>query len=155
MLIILYRMRLTGNLNSSLPILSLYVFAGYRLLPAMQQIYNSITQLTFISPVINKLDADLKSLNTSSIFTDKRILSFKKSITLKNIYYNYPNSSKSALSDVSLNIPAKTTVGLIGVTGSCKKTFIDIILGLLEPQKGTLEVDGRVITKKTVEIGKI
>lgn len=148
MLIILYRMRLTGNLNSSLPILSLYVFAGYRLLPAMQQIYNSITQLTFISPVINKLDADLKSLNTSSIFTDKRILSFKKSITLKNIYYNYPNSSKSALSDVSLNIPAKTTVGLIGVTGSGKTTVIDIILGLLEPQKGTLEVDGRVITKK-------
>lgn len=148
MLIILYRMRLTGNLNSSLPILSLYVFAGYRLLPAMQQIYNSITQLTFISPVINKLDADLKSLNTSNIFIDKRILSFKKSITLKNIYYNYPNSSRSALSDVSLNIPAKTTVGLIGVTGSGKTTVIDIILGLLEPQKGTLEVDGRVITKK-------
>ncbi len=148
MLIILYRMTLTGNLNSSLPILSLYVFAGYRLLPAMQQIYNSITQLTFIGPVINKLDADLKSLNTSNIFTEKRILPFKKSISLNSIHYNYPNSSRSALSDVSLNIPAKTTVGLIGVTGSGKTTVIDIILGLLEPQKGTLEVDGRVITKK-------
>jgi ATP-binding cassette, subfamily B, bacterial PglK len=148
MLIILYRMTLTGNLNSSLPILSLYVFAGYRLLPAMQQIYNSITQLTFISPVIDKLDTDLKSLNTSNIFTDKRILPFKKSIALNSIHYSYPNSSRSALSDVSLNIPAKTTVGLIGVTGSGKTTIIDIILGLLEPQKGTLEVDGRVITKK-------
>jgi len=51
------------------------------------------------------------------------------------------------LKDVSLNISAKTTVGLVGATGSGKTTTIDIILGLLEAQKGTLEVDGQTITK--------
>jgi ABC-type multidrug transport system fused ATPase/permease subunit len=64
---------------------------------------------------------------------------------LKNIYYNYPNTSRTALKDVSFSIPAKTTVGLVGATGSGKTTTVDIILGLLEPQKGTLEVDGTVI----------
>ena len=148
MLIILYRMTITGSLNSSLPIISLYVFAGYRLLPAMQQIYNSITQLTFIGPVIDKLDADLKNLKVPNNMADKSIMSFNASITLKNICYKYPNSSRTALNNVSLNIPAKTTVGLVGVTGSGKTTVVDIILGLLEPQDGILEVDDKVITKK-------
>ena len=49
-----------------------------------------------------------------------------------------------------MNIPAKSTVGLIGTTGSGKTTTVDIILGLLEAQKGTLEIDGKVITKKNL-----
>ena len=148
MLIILYRMTQAGNFNSSLPILSLYVFAGYRLLPAMQQIYMSLTQLAFIDPILDKLNADLKGLKPFSKNQDKSILPLNKMITLKNIHYNYPNSSRTALSDVNLNIPVNTTVGLIGTTGSGKTTAIDIILGLLEAQKGTLEVDGQIITKK-------
>ena len=52
------------------------------------------------------------------------------------------------LKDISLSIPAKSTVGLVGTTGSGKTTMVDIILGLLEPQKGTLEVDGKIITKQ-------
>ena len=148
MLIILYRMTQAGNFNSSLPILSLYVFAGYRLLPAMQQIYMSLTQLAFIDPILDKLNADLKGLKPFSKNQDKSILPLNKMITLKNIHYNYPNSSRTALRDVNLNIPVNTTVGLIGTTGSGKTTAIDIILGLLEAQKGTLEVDGQIITKK-------
>ena len=48
-------------------------------------------------------------------------------------------------------IPAKSSIGLIGATGSGKTTTVDIILGLLEPQKGTLEVDGKVISKQNVK----
>ena len=47
-----------------------------------------------------------------------------------------------------MDIPIKTTVGLVGTTGSGKTTTVDLILGLLEPQNGTLEVDNNVITKK-------
>jgi ABC-type bacteriocin/lantibiotic exporter with double-glycine peptidase domain len=72
-------------------------------------------------------------------------LELNKNICLKNIHYNYPNASKTALKNINLDIPAHKTIGLVGATGSGKTTTIDIILGLLEAQKGILEVDGKVI----------
>ena len=138
----------TGNFNSALPIISLYVFAGYRLMPAVQQIYEAFTQLTFITPSLDKLYDDLKNLKPFNENQDQDILPFNKSIILKNIHYNYPNASRTILKDISLNISAKSTVGLVGATGSGKTTTVDIILGLLEPQKGTLEIDGKIIRKQ-------
>ena len=61
-LMILYLMIQTGTFNNSLPIISLYVFAGYRLMPALQQIYTSFTQLTFVGPSVDKLYEDIKNL---------------------------------------------------------------------------------------------
>jgi ABC-type multidrug transport system fused ATPase/permease subunit len=148
LLVILYLMKQSGSFNDTLPIVALYVFAGYRLIPAIQQIYVSFTQLTFIDPSLNKLYDEINNLNSFELNPSKEILSLKKDIVLKNIYYNYPNTSRTAISNLSINIPAKTIVGLVGSTGSGKTTVIDIILGLLEPQKGTLEVDGQIITKK-------
>jgi ABC-type multidrug transport system fused ATPase/permease subunit len=150
LLIILHSISQTGNLNNSLPILSLYIFAGYRLMPAIQQVYSCSTQITFIKPLLNKLCDEIKNLKIIIINQDKKFLSFNKAITLKNIYYNYFNSSHAALQNLSLTIPAISTVGFIGVTGSGKTTLVDIILGLLEAKKGTLEVDGQVITKKNL-----
>ena len=150
LIILLYLMMKTGNFNNSLPIISLYVFAGYRLMPALQQVYASLTQLNFVKASIDKVYDDIKNLEPFEQNQDEGILSINKSITLKNIYYNYPNSSLTVLKDINLSIPAKSTVGLIGTTGCGKTTTIDIILGLLEPQKGTLEVDGQVITKKNL-----
>jgi len=49
-----------------------------------------------------------------------------------------------------LSIPAKSKVGFIGTTGSGKTTIVDIILGLLEPIKGTLEVDDKILTSKNL-----
>lgn len=148
LLIILYKMIQSGNFNNSLPVISLYVFAGYRLMPALQQIYNSLTQLTFVGPSIDKLHSDLKSLKPLNINHDEDVLTFNKEINLHHIHYNYPNTSRAALRDINLTIPLKSTVGLVGSTGCGKTTTIDIILGLLEPQKGTLEVDGKVITEQ-------
>ena len=76
------------------------------------------------------------------------MLTFSKEIVLKNIFYNYPNASITALKDINLKIPAKNTIGFIGKTGSGKTTAIDIILGLLDPQKGKLQVDEKIITKE-------
>jgi len=145
---ILYMMKQTGNFNNALPIITLYVFAGYRLMPAIQQIYASFTSLTFGGPALDKLYEDIKNLKPFNANQDQGILSFSKIITLKNIYYSYPNSSRSVLKDITLSIPAKSSVGLVGTTGSGKTTTVDIILGLLEAQKGTLEVDGKIITKQ-------
>ena len=148
LLIILYMMAQSGNFGTALPILSLYVFAGYRLMPALQQIYSSFTQLAFIGPSIEKLHEDIKSLKPFNRNQDQSALSFNKSITLKNVHYNYPNASRTALKDINLIIPIKSTVGLVGATGSGKTTTVDIILGLLEAKKGTLEIDGKIITQQ-------
>jgi len=148
LLIILYIMSQTGSFNNALPIVSLYVFAGYRLMPTLQQIYASFSQLASVGPSLNKLYDDFQKLKSFNKNHDQEFLTFNKAITLKNIYYNYPDSSRTALKDISLSIPVKSTVGLVGATGSGKTTMVDIILGLLQPQKGTLEVDGKVITKK-------
>ena len=148
MLVILYLMDQTGSFNSALPIISLYVFAGYRLMPSLQQIYFSFAQLAFIKPSLNALYDEIKNMKQFKSNQAQGVLSFNKEITLKNINYNYPNSSRTALKDVNLKIPVKNTVGLIGSTGCGKTTTVDIILGLLEAQKGTLEVDGQIISKQ-------
>jgi ABC-type multidrug transport system fused ATPase/permease subunit len=147
LLIILYLLNQRGDFNSTIPILSLYVFAGYRLMPSLQAIYTSITLLTFSGPSLNKLYDDLNNLVPFNDNHDQGTLPFNKTIALKNMHFRYPNTSRTTLKDINLIIPAKSTIGLVGSTGSGKTTTVDIILGLLEAQKGTLEVDGKVITK--------
>ena len=147
MLVILYLMMEKGSFNNALPILSLYILAGYRLLPAFQQIYVSFTRITFVLPSLYELSEEFKNLKLLKSMGLKTIFLFSKSIILKNIYYSYPNSGRTVLEDINITIPAKSTVGIVGSTGSGKTTTVDIILGLLEPQKGTLEVDGEPILK--------
>jgi len=150
MLVILYLMNQTGSFNNALPVISLYVFAGYRLMPALQQAYSSLSQLAFVGPSLDALSNEIKSLKQFNLNQDQGVISFNKAITLKNISYNYPNSSRTALKDINLSIPAKSTVGLVGSTGCGKTTTVDIILGLLEAQKGILEVDGQIISKQNL-----
>jgi ABC-type multidrug transport system fused ATPase/permease subunit len=147
-IVIIYYLVQTNNFTNALPLVSLYAFAGYRVLPALQKIYNSITLLRFMGPALDNLLEELK-INQPKITLKKGdSLPFKKSIRLKNIYYNYPNTKKLALKNINLEIFAHTTVGLAGATGSGKTTIADIILGLLDPQKGTLEIDGKIINNE-------
>ncbi len=148
LLILLYTMNESASFNNALPIISMYVFAGYRLLPALQGIYGAFTSLAFAGPSLDKLYDDLKKLKPLKKKQDHEVLKLNKTITFKNLYYNYPNASRTALKDISLTIPAKSSVGLVGATGSGKTTIVDVILGLLEAQKGTLEVDGKIITNQ-------
>ncbi|MDC0625315.1 ABC transporter ATP-binding protein/permease [Alphaproteobacteria bacterium] len=149
LILILYMMSKTNSFTDALPIISLYVFAGYRLMPALQNVYSAFTKIIFNDASIDKLYSDFKNLKSFNVPPQGQdILSLNKSINLKNIHFNYPNSKLSALKNINLNIPANSTVGFIGTTGSGKTTIVDIILGLLEAQKGTLEVDGQVISKQ-------
>ena len=147
LLIILYYMTITGDIAKVLPIIALYAFAGYRLMPALQKIYISLTSLRFVGPALDSLHDDLKNLKPIIQSEHGDSLKLNKNIRLKNIHYNYPNASKTALKNISLSIPANKTIGLVGATGSGKTTTVDIILGLLDPQEGALEVDGKVINK--------
>jgi len=152
LLIILYTMAKTSSLNNSLPIISLYIFAGYRLMPAFQQLYTGLNKLVYIGPSIDKIYEDLNSLKLQNTSHKQEVIKFEKEICLNNISYNYPNTSRIALQNINLNIPAKSTVGFVGPTGCGKTTIIDVILGLLEPKNGTLEIDDKVINQSNIMV---
>ena len=150
LLIIIFLLGEEGSFITIVPILSLFAFAGYRLMPALQLAYTALSQLAFISPSLDKLHYDLSIIKPLDKYQDQEVLSLNKTITLKNIHYNYPNSSNATLKDINITIPVKSTIGLVGTTGSGKTTIVDIILGLLRAQKGSLEIDGKVITSQNV-----
>ena len=151
LLVILYLMKKSDGFESVLPVLSLYVFAGYRLMPAIQQIFASASQIVFRGPSIDKLYDDMKNLeNLNNSINEHGKLLINKKITLKNIFYNFPNSSRTTLENINLNIIPNTIVGIVGPTGSGKTTLVDIILGLLEPKRGIIKVDDQIITNKNV-----
>ena len=150
LLVILYLILKNDTFTNALPFITLYAFAGYRLMPALQQIFVAFASLRIASPAINAIYEDQKKFQPFNLNQEKDLLKFNENITLKNIEYQYPNSSRTVLKDINLTIPINSTVGFVGSTGSGKTTTIDLILGLLEAQKGTLEVDGKVINKNNV-----
>lgn len=147
LLVILYLMSQNGSFVASLPIIALYAFAGYRLMPALQQIYGAFTQLRFAGPALDALHQDISSLQAANCQQDHlSSCPLTQAITLSQVSYCYPDAPQPALSGVDLSIPARSTVGLVGATGSGKTTTVDVILGLLEPQEGHLNVDNQRIT---------
>jgi ABC-type multidrug transport system fused ATPase/permease subunit len=149
-LLMLYFLSKNGNYANAIPIIALYAFAGYRLMPALQQIYNSVSQLRFIKPAIDNLQNDLATLQTVRIDSSKDILEVKINICLKDLYFSYPNIARTALKNINITIPACSSVGLVGATGSGKTTVVDIILGILTCQQGSLQVDGQIINEDNV-----
>lgn len=149
-LLILFLMFKTGNLNNALPIISLYAYAGYRLIPALHQIYVASSQIKFIRPAVDKLQEDLSKINIQKHHLPQSSLQFKKYIFLKEIDYYYPFSKNQSLKNINISINANTTIGLIGPTGSGKSTLANTILGLLDPSKGKIEIDDQIISKSNI-----
>jgi ATP-binding cassette, subfamily B, bacterial PglK len=153
LLITLYLFRSHGNFNQVLPLLAVYTFAGYRLIPALQNIYQDLSKLRFGLPALNLLHKDILEFKENEQPIKEPIskpMVLRKSITLKDIIFTYPGAHTQALQELDLEIPAKSTIGLVGATGSGKTTIVDIILGLLWPDKGKLLVDNIPITQENV-----
>ena len=137
-----------GDLGTVLPILAVYALACFKLLPALQQIYSSITQIKGNIAAFESVKKDLidsqEDLSTIKTISPNK-LNINKAINLKNIYFAYPSKSTYAVNDVSMSIPVNHVIGIVGSSGSGKSTLIDIILGLLTPQKGEIYVDNTLI----------
>jgi ABC-type multidrug transport system fused ATPase/permease subunit len=141
----------TGStLNTVIPTIALYTVAGYRLMPALQQIYTSITQIQYSQITIDNLSKEFSDLNINNynINSNVKNINFDKTLILKSIYYKYPKTDRYILNNINLTIPQKSKIGIIGSTGSGKTTTIDIILGLLNPNKGIITVDGVELDEK-------
>ena len=155
MLIVLMMMlaRSQDDISKVVAIVGLYSFAGLRLLPALQIIYLSLTKITFGRAGLDALHADLtmtSAQNAASRSRDTAPLPLRERLELRDVTYAYPGSSRSALVDVTLSIPARTTVGFVGATGAGKTTIVDVILGLLGPLQGEVLVDGTPIGRDNV-----
>ena len=156
-LIIIFQVVNNNDFVNSLPFISLYLFSGYRLLPSLQQIYNSIAQLRFVQIPLRNLYKEIKK-NKQYNWEDNeqtKKINLNRELKLSKISYSYDTSSRTVLEDISMSIPAKTTIGIVGKTGSGKTTTIDLILGLLKPTSGFLKVDNKIINKKLSCMAKI
>lgn len=131
-----------------LPILGLYAFAGYRILPAIQQIYRAVTQMRFGAPGLETIHDDLRTTRGLIDIGDGPAprLPLRAAIGLRAVSYGYPGAEKAGVQEITLDIPLGTSVGIVGSTGAGKTTLVDLILGLLRPTSGHIEVDGVPIT---------
>lgn len=150
----LYLMRMPGHLQKAMPLLAVYALAGYRLLPALQQVYTHLTNLRFAGPTLDRLHSDLLELKPAAVPRNggqsEARLRLGEALKLEEVRYAYPGADRAVLDRLSLTIPARTTVGLVGPTGSGKTTVVDLILGLLRPQGGRILVDSTRITEDNV-----
>lgn len=134
------------GLDGALPVLGALALGAQRMLPIIQQAYASwATILGNHGNLSDTLDLLNQPLPEPNHLKRMETLSFEREIELNNISFKYHNDSATVLKDITLKIPKGARYGLIGETGSGKSTLLDILMGLLEPTSGTLEVDGVVI----------
>ncbi len=137
-----------GNLGLILPVLTVYTLAGFRLLPAFQQIFACLANIKGNISAFESIHQDLvDSIQTESKkqSSGQGFLDLKNEISLKDITFTYPGRSKPALTQLSMSIPAHSVIGIVGASGSGKSTLIDILLGLINPHQGELKIDGETI----------
>lgn len=143
---------LDKDVSHILPVLGLYGFAAYRMLPAAQNIYRSISQIKFSEQILKVIQPEFELENMDDRFNVKPELSFEKRIRLENISFSYPNRpEQKILNDFSLEIPKNSSLGIMGKSGSGKSTLMDIMLGLLTLQQGKIYIDNVELTVDNIE----
>ena len=135
------------NFNDLITPLALFGFASYKLVPNLQQIFLSVTTIKSNLNAYIILKKELKDINLNyNILDNHKIHKIYKSINLKNIYFSYPKTNFSSLSNISLKINVGNQYAIIGATGSGKTTLVDLILGLISPTKGIVSYDNKKAT---------
>ena len=139
-----------NGVSQILPIVALYAFAGYRLLPAMQALYSNLTSLRFSETIINELYKEIDSLGNVVKKKDKKDIPFLDKITLNNVSFNYPGTDNNILNNLSLTIPVNNMVGFVGLTGSGKTTLLRLISGLELPDNGQIILNNDIVNDEDV-----
>lgn len=148
-----------GSLEALVPMLTAVGMAAIRLLPAVNRIITGIASAANYEPMLDKL---LESLNTiegadgvsldgtlrTGGETEKKadIAPLRSKLDFHEISYHYPDGEENVLTDASMTIRRGEAVGIVGGSGAGKTTAVDILLGLLRPQKGQVLIDGTDIS---------
>lgn len=143
------------DLTKIIPVISAVAMAAVRLMPSVNRMSASLATISYGEPMLDKLIENLKDISGRkdvSLMMDLRQetgskkegvhLSCEKELDFHEITYHYPDSAKEVLQNASMTISIGESAGIVGESGAGKTTAVDIVLGLLRPQKGQVLVDG-------------
>lgn len=153
--LIIVKVLMGENTTDIVALLGVLALAAFRLMPGANHIIDMLNQLRFAFPVMDLVYEDLLSVRRKveagydfemAEHKHKR-LSFERAIKVEHVSFGYPDSDKVVLQDINFSIPKGSFVGIVGPSGAGKTTFVDILLGLLEPVSGGIFVDNQDISK--------
>lgn len=143
-----------GDVSAMLTTLTTFAIAAMRVLPSVNRINTYFTEIAYTQPSLDyvyenlqegmKVDAAIAERKAAS---QKEKLKLEDKIELKNISFHYPDSQLNIFTDAYMMVPKGKSVGIIGASGAGKSTIVDILLGLLHAQEGTITCDGVDIYK--------
>lgn len=154
--IVLFLIAMKGGIQEFIPLFAAYAFGAYRIMPALQRLFQGVSQVRFNQVVVDTIYLDMME---DCYLTDglpkrsdgrRERLPFQHSIRLENVTFTYPDSTEPSIQDLNLTILRGSSLGIVGRTGAGKTTLLDILIGLLEPQKGHLVIDGVVLEKPSL-----
>lgn len=139
-------------ISELIPQLGVMVAAAARLLPSANRINNHLTSIAYFEPFyMNVSESLLDDINDETVDYDEATYRKRQSteklpitdrIELTDITYRYPETEALILDHASLTIPVGKSIGIVGTTGAGKTTIVDVMLGLLRPEAGTITADG-------------
>lgn len=135
---------MTGFVSS----LGAFAIAAFRILPSVGKITNYLNNFMFYYPSLNSVHENMEILKEETCESEisrerkEKLVTFEKELELKGIEWRYPEAEKSVLEGLELKIEKGMSVGFVGASGAGKTTVADIILGLFNPQKGKVLIDG-------------
>lgn len=141
-----------GDLKQIIPFLATLALASQRITPAMNDLFKALTRLRASLPNLTSVLAFLDlpepsgmSLGLASAGISPEGIRPRRTIRLHDVTYCYPGRDQPVIAGLNLTIPVGSRVALVGSTGSGKSTTAHLLLGLLTPQQGALEIDGLVV----------
>ena len=157
LLVLLYAIRQGRAVGPLLPQLTLYAFAAFRLMPALNELFSCVIQIRFNTAALESLHRDLTERWRSGhadVSVDAGQASTPPSassalVELDRVGFRYPEADRATLTEVSLTVGRRQVVGLVGATGAGKTTIVDLILGLLLPTSGELRIEGVALSKES------
>lgn len=135
---LLYMLQNKMNIQQSLPQFAAFAFAGYRLIPVLQNLYTAFGSLRFNAGVLDTIYSDLHEYAPDVAKKRDVPLSIGSGIRIRHLHYSYPGTERHAIDDISLRIKHPSFVALVGRTGAGKSTLADLLLGLLKPDSGSI-----------------
>jgi len=139
--------RQPDGIAKAIPVLGALALGAQRLLPVLQGGYASWSSIqsgqASLKDTLDLLDQPLPAYIDQP---QAKPIPFHRYIALKQLSFRYTPQTPWVLNNLDLTIPKGSRIGFIGLTGSGKSTLLDIVMGLLEPTKGNLEIDKQAIT---------
>lgn len=124
----------------NLSVFSIFIYAGYKILPAAQSLYAALAKLRFVGPSLLNVLENLPSSSNSATRARMTITDFN-GLDFDDVSYRYPEKTEFILRNVNISLPSTGYVGVVGPSGSGKTTFIDLLTGLLVPTRGRVHVN--------------